>query len=1285
MKLLSGHNLAGAGQLLAGHGLTLISTLSAALNGLTAGIAEIGDHAAITVALPSGVTAWTSQAWGTSYGDTTYGSGASPTDFAAGEGTLLRFEGLGDDGNTYRAAALIYHPTPIAAAGLANQSFTDDSGIQTFDVSGDFTFAGTGVYSVQSGPAGVTVDANTGVVSHDTGTLAEQAGTAIVIRLADSLNPARSDDSGYQLTITATVGPTVPLAPAAPTPTLVAATSHRTVDLAMGGAPNDGGDPITSYDIQHRVSGSGSWNLIAGVSGPNTSHIEDWLFFNAAGEPGAPTPAYTEGQATEWQWRANNGIGDGAWSPSGFVTLDPQPKPLDYSLEPFVLQPPVDFGDADPEADNLSAADTLTYEREGVFERLADGRLRLIVDGNDPGTSPGTDPRVEHRGQTERAADTASSFRVRAQVVSVEDGGTPVAGTSTRLTLAQNYNFGIGNPDLTVDARMDAVGQPFVLRLGWRPNQVDVTTTFEFDTGLTVLPGGVYPEVDFRIDRYADRFEFFFGANAGGVIPDFTSGDSGTPAFTRTGADGDYYLKFGNYLHLDGADPITTRAIVDIFPETSAFALILVPEQSYRRRVAATAFDLAPFITINGTPTLAESPDTADQLPAGFTFSTTNLQGTPTEATVLNDPSLVRIRATGTGGDIEELQVPINVQGPQLQNLVVSATSASATTDEGTGTAYWAFASAPTLTDLDVVNGTGADLLENGNYAISGVGGNAGGIDLTAYVGVAGYFYIVQVAADGAYSLPLFDQVTINAAAPLAFQTGDWTLVDAALGGTATLTITALPDDGGAAISRIDYRVDGGAWTDLGTTTTGAVNITGLTDAVSQDVEIRAVNAADPDPNNPSDTKSVTPTAGVGPSVGTTTLAPTAPATLTATVTTNDGTGTLHVGLILNGSSFPTASDVINQTGNVVAKATLNNPNPSGSNNVDVTGLAANQGYRGFSVHVDGGGLVGPIGDQGGNATTWQVPDALHVANWSVATGSGAGEIDLTLDQEAQDRANGITGVQYEVDASGTWNTVSGYAGVGTYTLTTGLTAGASHAIRIRFVNVVGPGGESGPETATAGAAASSTITFVETSNPPDLNNFGIQATYPFTANAIQGLSNRAAIALHLDGAQEPTAVTVTIGGVAATLVPGAQAVDGARDSESSIWEATGPFSTDEVVVNSEATNASLDDSVCSLFDIGTLAGVAGGSSSSDNATATTRTETTTCQAGDQLIAAYTRSNADSANTSFASGATLADARDADTTTAVSGINTNAAANQAVVWNQSTGTNHKSTAVGVFR
>jgi len=135
------------------------------MTGLTLGEARPGDHASLSVGFPSGVTSWASQAWGVgSYGDTTYGTGANPTDYTASDGATLVWEGLGDDGNTYRASAPIrYAAGSVTESALADWTIDDDA--LNVNLASDFTTTNlTGSYVITGLPTGA-VDDGDGTIS----------------------------------------------------------------------------------------------------------------------------------------------------------------------------------------------------------------------------------------------------------------------------------------------------------------------------------------------------------------------------------------------------------------------------------------------------------------------------------------------------------------------------------------------------------------------------------------------------------------------------------------------------------------------------------------------------------------------------------------------------------------------------------------------------------------------------------------------------------------------------------------------------------------------------------------------------------------------------------------------------------------------------------------------------------------------------------------------------------------------------------------------------------------
>jgi hypothetical protein len=124
--------------------------------------------------------------------------------------------------------------------------------------------------------------------------------------------------------------------------------------------------------------------------------------------------------------------------------------------------------------------------------------------------------------------------------------------------------------------------------------------------------------------------------------------------------------------------------------------------------------------------------------------------------------------------------------------------------------------------------------------------------DGVAIAGETGATYVIALADNGAAITYL--QTATNAVGsasqvsntitadnftvPDTFTTPDWDVAND--GDTVSVNILTLPNDGGAPITDLEYRVNGGAAISLGETTTGSYPITA---DEGDDIEIRAVNA----------------------------------------------------------------------------------------------------------------------------------------------------------------------------------------------------------------------------------------------------------------------------------------------------------------------------------------------------------------------------------------------------------------------------------------------------------
>ena len=189
-------------------------------------------------------------------------------------------------------------------------SFTDDTGdAQTWEMGTAIaavtvpaaTGTPTPTYAVEGNlPAGIAFDTATRVIS---GTPTATGFGTITIRATNSEGTA---DWTVDYTISAPAS--APSRPAAPTLTV----GSDTEITAVGVAPNNGGDTITSYDWRHRITSPlGAW-----VNRSNVSNL---------------TQVFTGLEAARtyrFQFRATNSVGDSQYSPNANATTDATPTTL---------------------------------------------------------------------------------------------------------------------------------------------------------------------------------------------------------------------------------------------------------------------------------------------------------------------------------------------------------------------------------------------------------------------------------------------------------------------------------------------------------------------------------------------------------------------------------------------------------------------------------------------------------------------------------------------------------------------------------------------------------------------------------------------------------------------------------------------------------------------------------------------------------------------------------------------------------------------------------------------
>lgn len=111
----------------------------------------------------------------------------------------------------------------------------------------------------------------------------------------------------------------------------------------------------------------------------------------------------------------------------------------------------------------------------------------------------------------------------------------------------------------------------------------------------------------------------------------------------------------------------------------------------------------------------------------------------------------------------------------------------------------------------------------------------------------------------------LIHDTTVVATAPAAFAPTDWDTGTGTGNAEIDIQIINLPDNGGSPITALEYRLDTGAWQDLGGIVPDTYIITAPLADTAYDVKVRAVNAIDPGPD--SDTKNATSGSGAAPSL----------------------------------------------------------------------------------------------------------------------------------------------------------------------------------------------------------------------------------------------------------------------------------------------------------------------------------------------------------------------------------------------------------------------------------
>jgi len=252
----------------------------------------------------------------------------------------------------------------------------------------------------------------------------------------------------------------------------------------------------------------------------------------------------------------------------------------------------------------------------------------------------------------------------------------------------------------------------------------------------------------------------------------------------------------------------------------------------------------------------------------------------------------------------------------------------------------------------------------------------------------------------------------------------------AATPGNGSASIAFTPGaDGGAAITKYQYQLGSGSWTDA-VGTTSPISISGLTNGTNSSIKLRAVNSAGD--GAASDAVSVTPR-----------TVPSAPTSLVAT----PGDSSVSVAFTAGADGGAAISKYQYQLGSGSWTDAVGTTSP-----ISISGLTNGTNY---SIKLR---AVNSAGNGAGSDSVSVTPRTVSSAPTSLVATPGDGSASIAFSAGA-DGGAAITKYQYKV-GSGAWTDAVGTTSPITIT---GLTNYQVSRIRLRAVNAAGDGAASDP------------------------------------------------------------------------------------------------------------------------------------------------------------------------------------------------------------------------------
>jgi titin len=326
--------------------------------------------------------------------------------------------------------------------------------------------------------------------------------------------------------------------------------------------------------------------------------------------------------------------------------------------------------------------------------------------------------------------------------------------------------------------------------------------------------------------------------------------------------------------------------------------------------------------------------------------------------------------------------------------------------------------------------------------------------------------------------------------------------------GDSTIQVTYSPytsaNDGGSALSEVDYSLDGGTtWINAGTLA-DPFTISSLTNGTLYNVMVRAVNG-------------VGDSSASGSSSSTPRTLPGSPTQVVATGGSTSAQVSWAVPLSNGGaaiSSYSASAYSAPSGGSAVASCT------SATLSCTISGLSNDTTYY-FDVSATNAAGTGPTSSPRVSTEPVSLPGAPTLSTLGV----GNSYLSVPYSAGTFDTNNPITGYQYSTNGGSTWQNV--VASASPITLS-GLTDGTSYTVELRAMSAAGPGAASNSEVGEPYAAPDATAN-ATTSYVAGSGNVTVSWVAPNNNGAAISSYTVTAFTAAVGGSQQSTCTTTTL------------------------------------------------------------------------------------------------------------------------------------------------------------